>query len=166
VMGQHEKPDLNRRPTPAISGATAGIVAPMGDFVFLRFGASRLHVPRGPTNSGDLQQCIAPTKPGSMSRFAIHTVQVKSPRERPLTRPCVALPCAAPRRAAREGQEQGNPRNIELERNAYAATPAHVHSAHAAFFLLLERRLQPTPSPICALASCPLLGACSMFPGE
>ena len=29
-------------------------------------------------------------------------------------------------------------------------------------FLLLEHRLQPTPSPLCGLASWPLLGACSM----
>jgi len=33
-------------------------------------------------------------------------------------------------------------------------------------FLLLEHRLQPTPSPLCGLASWPLLGACSMYPGE
>jgi hypothetical protein len=33
-------------------------------------------------------------------------------------------------------------------------------------FLLLEHHLQPTPSPLCGLASCPLLDACSMFPGE
>ena len=33
-------------------------------------------------------------------------------------------------------------------------------------FLLLEHRLQPTPSPLCGLASWPLLNACSMFPGE
>ena len=32
--------------------------------------------------------------------------------------------------------------------------------------LLLEHRLQPTPSPLCGLASWPLLGACSMYPGE
>ena len=31
---------------------------------------------------------------------------------------------------------------------------------------LLEHRLQPTPSPLCGLASWPLLGACSMFPRE
>ena len=33
-------------------------------------------------------------------------------------------------------------------------------------FLLLEHSLQPTPSPLCELASWPLLGACSMYPGE
>ena len=33
-------------------------------------------------------------------------------------------------------------------------------------FSLLEHRLQPTPSPLCGLASWPLLDACSMFPGE
>jgi hypothetical protein len=33
-------------------------------------------------------------------------------------------------------------------------------------FLLLEHSLQPTPSPDCGLASWPLLGACSMYPGE
>ena len=33
-------------------------------------------------------------------------------------------------------------------------------------FLLLEHSLQPTPSPLCGLASWPLLGACSMYPGE
>ena len=33
-------------------------------------------------------------------------------------------------------------------------------------FLLLEHRLQPTPSPLCGLASWPLLGACFMFPGK
>jgi hypothetical protein len=33
-------------------------------------------------------------------------------------------------------------------------------------YLLLEGNLQPTPSPLCGLASGPLLGACSMYPGE
>ena len=33
-------------------------------------------------------------------------------------------------------------------------------------FLLLEHHLQPTPSPLCGLASWPLLDACSMFPRE
>ena len=33
-------------------------------------------------------------------------------------------------------------------------------------FLLLEHRLQPTPSPLCGLASWHLLGACPMYPGE
>ena len=33
-------------------------------------------------------------------------------------------------------------------------------------FLLLEHRLQPTPSPLCGLASWPLLDAFSAFPGE
>ena len=33
-------------------------------------------------------------------------------------------------------------------------------------FLLLVHRLQPTPSPLCGLASWPLLGACSIYPGE
>ena len=33
-------------------------------------------------------------------------------------------------------------------------------------FLLLEHSFQPTPSPLCGLASWLLLGACSMHPGE
>ena len=33
-------------------------------------------------------------------------------------------------------------------------------------FLLLEHSMQPTPSPLCGLASWPLLGACSLFFGE
>ena len=33
-------------------------------------------------------------------------------------------------------------------------------------FLLLEHSLQSTPSPLCELASWPLLGACSMYFGE
>ena len=33
-------------------------------------------------------------------------------------------------------------------------------------FLLLEHSLQPTPSPLCGLASWLLLGACSLYPGE
>ena len=33
-------------------------------------------------------------------------------------------------------------------------------------FLLLENSLQPTPSPLCGLASWPLLGARSMYHGE
>ena len=33
-------------------------------------------------------------------------------------------------------------------------------------FLLLESSLKPTPSPFCGLASWPLLGVCSMYPGE
>ena len=36
------------------------------------------------------------------------------------------------------------------------AAPAHVHPA----LLLLEQSLQPTPSPLCGLASWPLLCAC------
>ena len=38
--------------------------------------------------------------------------------------------------------------------------------ARAHNFLLLDRSLQPTPSQLCGLASWPLLGACSMYPGE
>ena len=53
-----------------------------------------------------------------------------------LPRPCIALPRAA---------------------------PAHVHSARAV--LLLEHRMQPTPSLLCGLASWPLLGVCSIKPG-
>ena len=33
-------------------------------------------------------------------------------------------------------------------------------------FYLLEHSLQPTPSALCGLAAWPLLGACSMYPGE
>ena len=33
-------------------------------------------------------------------------------------------------------------------------------------FSLLEHSFQPTPSPLCGLASWPLLGACSMYLGE
>ena len=33
-------------------------------------------------------------------------------------------------------------------------------------FLMLENSFQPTPSPLCGLASWPLLVACSMFPGK
>ena len=33
-------------------------------------------------------------------------------------------------------------------------------------FLLLEHSLGPTLSPLCGLASWPLLGACSMYPEE
>ena len=33
-------------------------------------------------------------------------------------------------------------------------------------FLLLEHSLQPAPSPLFGLASWPLLGACSMYPGN
>ena len=33
-------------------------------------------------------------------------------------------------------------------------------------FLRLEHSFQPTPSPLCGLASWPLLGACSMYPGK
>ena len=47
-----------------------------------------------------------------------------------------------------------------LMRRACARTPS------PRSFLLLEHRLQPTPSPLCGLASWPLLDACSMFPGE
>ena len=32
--------------------------------------------------------------------------------------------------------------------------------------LLLEQRFQPTPSPLCGLASCPLLDACAMSSGK
>ena len=33
-------------------------------------------------------------------------------------------------------------------------------------FFQLEQSFQPTPSPLCGLASWPLLGACPMYPGE
>ena len=59
-------------------------------------------------------------------------------------------------------KEWGNPRNRERELNAYA--PRLRTLSPRSFFLLLERRLQPTPSPRCGLASWPLLGACSIFP--
>ena len=32
--------------------------------------------------------------------------------------------------------------------------------------LFLEHCMHPTPSPLCGLASWPLLGACYMYPGE
>ena len=53
----------------------------------------------------------------------------------------------------------------EKERKQLCAAPAHVHSAHSVF-LLLERRVQPTPNPLCGLASRPVFDVCSMFPGK
>ena len=47
-----------------------------------------------------------------------------------------------------------------LMRRAFARTLSQRSS------LLLKHRLQPTPSPLWGLALCPLLGACSMYPGE
>ena len=64
----------------------------------------------------------------------------------------------------RGGQERGNPLNRERERNAYA--PRMRTCTQPAQLSLLEHSLQPTPSPLCGLASWPLLGACSVFPGE
>jgi len=43
---------------------------------------------------------------------------------------------------------------------------ARALSPRSFFLLLLEHRFQPTTSPLCGLASWPLLGACSMYPGE
>ena len=47
-----------------------------------------------------------------------------------------------------------------LMRRACARTPS------PRSFLLLEHRLQPTLSPLCGLASWPLLDVCSIFHGE
>ena len=49
---------------------------------------------------------------------------------------------------------EGNPRSRELERNAYTRTCARALSplSPRIYFLLLERSLQPTPSPLCELA--------------
>ena len=68
----------------------------------------------------------------------------------------------APRLVALRGgdRNEGTKKTQMLMRRACARTP----SPHS--FLLLEHRLQPTPSPLCGLASWPLLDACSMFPGE
>ena len=68
--------------------------------------------------------------------------------------------------ALREGDRTEETLATENEREILIRAPAHVHSARAALFLLLEHRLQPTPSPLCGLASWPLLGACSMYRGE
>ena len=53
--------------------------------------------------------------------------------------------------------------------NLFGTLPGQFKGARALSprsFLLLEHSLQPTPSPLCGLASWPLLGACSMYPGE
>ena len=53
--------------------------------------------------------------------------------------------------ALREGGRIEEILATENEGEMLIRAPAHVHSAHAAP-LLLERSLQPTPSPLCELA--------------
>ena len=67
---------------------------------------------------------------------------------------CIALPRAASRRATRGRQERGNPRNRERERNAHVRR-AWARALSPCTFLLLEHRSQPTPAPLCGLATWP-----------
>ena len=112
-----------------------------------------------------------------MPRFEIYTVHLlcsglNNEDERqsaplPLTE---TLYCTSTRRASsRYAGETGTrkPPKQRIGGVCLCAAPAHVHSALSPrSFLLLEYSLQPIPSPLCGLASWPLLGACSMYPGE
>ena len=72
----------------------------------------------------------------------------------------------APRLVAPRGGDRNeetsateNLREMLMRRACARALSPHI-------FLLLEHRLQPTPSLLCGLASWPLFDACSMFFGE
>ena len=58
-----------------------------------------------------------------------------------------------------EAPKTDNEREMLMRRACARALSPHSLS-------LLEQSFQPTPSPHCGLASWPLLGACSMYPGE
>ena len=89
-------------------------------------------------------------------------------RAPPLPRPCIALPRAAPRRAARGRQERGKKekRNATGNEREMFMLRACARTLSPRTFLVPGQRLQRTPSPLCGLASWPLLGACSMYPEE
>ena len=72
-------------------------------------------------------------------------------QQRPLLRSCIALPRAAPHRATRGRQERGNPKTENEREMLIPRACARKLSPYR--FLLLEYSLQPTPSPLCRLAS-------------
>ena len=106
-----------------------------------------------------------------MSRFALYTVYLlcsdlnneDKRQSAPLTG---ALYCTSARRASSRCGGDGNEvtPTTENEREMLMRR-ACARTLSPRSFLLLEHRLQTTPSPLCGLASWPLLGACSMYPG-
>ena len=106
-----------------------------------------------------------------MSRFVIYTVYLlcsglDNEDERqsgPLTE---TLYCTPMRRASSRYGTRKTPQQKIIKREVLLRR-ACAHALSPRSFLLLEQSLQPTPSPLCGLASWPLLlGACSMYPGE
>ena len=108
-----------------------------------------------------------------MSRFAIYKVYLfcsglnnEDERQRapPYRDPVLNY---APRLIALHGRDRNeeNPKTENKENVLMRRARARTLSPRS-FFLLLEHSMQPTPSPLCGLASRPLLGACSMYPGE
>ena len=68
--------------------------------------------------------------------------------------------------ALREGDRNEKKKNAAENEREMLMRRACARTLSPRSFLLLEHSLQPTPSPLCGLASWPLLGACSMYPGE
>ena len=87
-------------------------------------------------------------------------------RAPPLLGPCIALPRAAPHRAARGRRKREKLRNREREGIALCAAPRLRTYTQPAQLLLLEHSFQPAPSQLCGLALWPLLGAYSTYPVE
>ena len=83
------------------------------------------------------------------------------------TTPSQAIDLAAPgvveSTRAKAGQE-GKPQNFGWRLHGFSVQRGI--STMRPSLLVQEHSLQPTPSPLCGLASWPLLGACSMYPGE
>ena len=86
-------------------------------------------------------------------------------RPSPLTE---TLHCTSTRRASsRYAGETGTRKPPKTENEREVPMPrACPRALSPRSFSLMEHSLQPKPSPLCGLASWPLLGACSMYPGE
>ena len=72
----------------------------------------------------------------------------------------------APRLIALRGGDRDEETSKTEKKDDFLMRRARARALSPRSFLLLEHSLQPTPSPLCGLASWPLLGACSMYPGE
>ena len=107
-----------------------------------------------------------------MLRFVIFTVHllcsglIMATRDRAPPYRDYVLHSYAPRLIAlRGGDRNEETPTTETEREVLMRR-AWARALSPRSFLLLEHRSQATPSPLCGLASWPLLDACSMFPGE
>jgi len=72
----------------------------------------------------------------------------------------------APRLIVLRGRDRNEGTPATGNKNGILMRRTFARTVSPRSFLVLEHSLQPTPSPPCGLAQWPLLGACSMYPGE